>query len=149
MDSSVSEAWLAAGGGSIWAPVATAALEYHSRCFDQSNFLFSSPCFRRHLHSCFSPEGTLTQQAGLPQHQHNETGCERVCVCVCVSVCVKEHTPPLPFSSSQGRGKKHWRTLSDGGQIRAYSFRGLHRGRIFKGKYSPGAAWVGRSSAAN
>lgn len=35
------------------------------------------------------PKGMLTQQAGLPQHQHNETGCE------CAWGNAQEYTPPL------------------------------------------------------
>lgn len=71
------------------------------------------------------PKGTLTQQAGLPQHQHNETGCKSACV------CAREGThTAFPSPSSQGWGENTEGLSLMGMQMRRYSFRGLHRGNL-------------------
>lgn len=102
MNSSVSGRWLTAGTGTIWAP-ATEELEWHSRCFDQSNFLFSSPCFRGHLHSSFAQGNADTAgRASSASAQWNW-----------ISVYM-HNTHCLSFPKQPGSGYKHWETLSDG-----------------------------------
>lgn len=118
--------WLTVGTGTIWAPE-----RRQQHWNNTAGALIKATSYFHHHASediCIAalPKGTLTQQAGLPQHQHNETGLKSVYAC---EETRRNYT--LPFRSQAARvGVKNTEGLSLMEiQIRRHSFRGLHRGK--------------------